>query len=375
MASVPGPLRGSGHRHHLRGSQHLAEALVLREVEGALAAVVSVGYEDRAAVGESELVAAEGRNPARIGRGGVVKVVAGVKGGVADKLEDRSVEAAGAGAGVDIGKSRSSAADLGRHPAGAGIDAFDRVHVEVGKGGPAHLRVADVRAVHGKGRLNAALPVDGELLREIGCAVGIGHGAGGQQQQGAEVALVERQFADRLAGKFLAAGRRRGFEGSHSEFALIRECDRDWGSRWHKIDRLGIVDVTATCFNTEPVLAGGQCCQRKSPIRAGDRFAFAACPGKPNLRLLNGSSGGIAEHALPDGLRGLLRIGCRGRQEKHRKHQTPRSLPYGTDRPAPSRSPIPLLCFHLILTLNWCFGRRRKKPGATRVLINSHERL
>ena len=55
---------------------------------------------NRAAVGESELVAAEGRNAAGISRRGVVEVVARVEGGVAHKLEDRSVKAAGARAGV-----------------------------------------------------------------------------------------------------------------------------------------------------------------------------------------------------------------------------------------------------------------------------------
>ena len=83
---------------------------------------------------------------------------------------------------------------------------FHRIHVEVGESGAAHLRVADVGAVHGEGCFHAALPVDGELRGEIGRAVGVGHGARGQQQKRAEVALVERQLADRLAGKLLAPG-------------------------------------------------------------------------------------------------------------------------------------------------------------------------
>ena len=43
--------------------------------------------------------------------------------------------------------------------------------------------IADVGAVHGEGSLDAALAVDGELLGEVGGAVGVGHGAGGEQQQ------------------------------------------------------------------------------------------------------------------------------------------------------------------------------------------------
>ena len=94
-----GALCGGGHGHHLGGAEHLAEALVLREVEGALAAVEDVREIDRAAVGEAELVAAEGRNAAGIGGRGVVKVVARVEGGVAHELEEGAVETAGAGAG------------------------------------------------------------------------------------------------------------------------------------------------------------------------------------------------------------------------------------------------------------------------------------
>ena len=66
---------------------------------------------------------------------------------------------------MDVGESGCAAADLGGHPAGAGIDALDRVHIEVGEGGAAHLRIADVGAVHGEGGFHAALAVDGELLR------------------------------------------------------------------------------------------------------------------------------------------------------------------------------------------------------------------
>jgi len=39
----------------------------------------------------------------------------------------------------------------------------------------------DVGAVHGERGLNAALAVDGKLLGEVGGAVGVRHGAGGEQ--------------------------------------------------------------------------------------------------------------------------------------------------------------------------------------------------
>ena len=50
-----GPLGGGGDGHHLRGSEYLAEALVLREVEGPFAAVVYVGNQDGPAVGANSL--------------------------------------------------------------------------------------------------------------------------------------------------------------------------------------------------------------------------------------------------------------------------------------------------------------------------------
>jgi len=138
-----------------------------------------MGDEDGAAVGKAELVAAEGRDAAGISGGGVVKVVACVKGGVADELEEGTVEAAGAGAGVDVGESGSAAADFGGHPTGAGVNAFDGVDVEVGEGGAAHFGVGDVCAVHGEGGFDAALAVDGELGGEVGGAVGVCHGSCG----------------------------------------------------------------------------------------------------------------------------------------------------------------------------------------------------
>jgi len=71
-----------------------------------------------------------------------------------------------------------AAADAGGHPPGAGIDSFDRVDIEVGEGGTTHLGIADVGAVHGKGRFHSALAVDGKLRGEVGGAIGIGHGHG-----------------------------------------------------------------------------------------------------------------------------------------------------------------------------------------------------
>ena len=118
---LAGALSWRGHGEHLRGSEDLAESLILAEVEGRFAAIVEVGQKDGAAVGESEFVAAEGRDAARLGDGGVVEVIARIEGGVAQELEERAVKSAAAGAGDDVGESGCAAADLGGHPAGDSI--------------------------------------------------------------------------------------------------------------------------------------------------------------------------------------------------------------------------------------------------------------
>ena len=56
-----------GHGKYLGRAQHLAKALVLAKVKGLAGAVVDAVKDDRAAIGEAKLVAAEGRKPARVG--------------------------------------------------------------------------------------------------------------------------------------------------------------------------------------------------------------------------------------------------------------------------------------------------------------------
>ncbi len=181
-ASRIGALRERGNGEDLGGAEHLAEALVLAEVEGSLTAIVEVRQKDRAAVGEAELVAAEGRNAPGGFRRGVVEIIARIKGRVAHKFKHRAVEAAGAGAGDDVGEAGGAAADFGRHPSGLRLNLLHRVHVEVGEGGAAHLGIADVSAVLGENGFDATLAVDGELRGEVGGAIGVGHGAGSEQQ-------------------------------------------------------------------------------------------------------------------------------------------------------------------------------------------------
>ena len=74
---------GSGHGENLGSSQHLAEALVLAEIERASPAVIDFRNHHRAAISEPKFIAHERRNAALIGNAFVVKIVARVEGGVA----------------------------------------------------------------------------------------------------------------------------------------------------------------------------------------------------------------------------------------------------------------------------------------------------
>src|SRR5882672_11541063 len=78
-----------------------------------------------------------------------------------------------------------------------------------------------VSSIDGKDGGGATLAVDGELLREIGGAVGVRHGAGGEEKEPAEVAFVEGQAGHFSGGETLAAtglGRNRVCSDDNAEF-------------------------------------------------------------------------------------------------------------------------------------------------------------
>ena len=85
-----------GNGKHLRCPQHLAKALVLAEIESAVAAVVDSRQHHRAAVGKAEFIAHEGRNAALVGDALVVEIVAGIEGGIAGKFKKTAVHLVGA---------------------------------------------------------------------------------------------------------------------------------------------------------------------------------------------------------------------------------------------------------------------------------------
>ena len=203
-------LVGGGNREHLGGSENLAKALVLAYEVGAVAAIVEMGKNDGTADRAAEFVANERRDAATV-EADLVEIVACIERGVAEEFKHAAVKAVGAGARDDVGESGRSVPDLGRHDTGTGLDFLYGVDVEVGEGGAAHLGVGGVDAVHGEDGGGTALSVDRKLLREVGGAVGVGHGSSGEEQEFAEVARVERQAGNLGSGKtFSAAGLGRG---------------------------------------------------------------------------------------------------------------------------------------------------------------------
>ena len=173
--------------------KNLPEALILAEIICFAAAVVDLWQHHRAAVGHAEFVARKWRNAPRVQVVAVIKKITRIERRVAHEFECAAVHLLRAGFGNHVVEAGGSVPDLRRHHAGAGLHFLNRVHVEIGKRGAAQLRVRGVRAVDGEDRSDAALPVHRELLSEICRAVGVRHGARGQQQQFAEVALVQRQ--------------------------------------------------------------------------------------------------------------------------------------------------------------------------------------
>src|SRR5580692_987734 len=144
------------------------------------------------AIGESEFVSAERGNASRVCGCRMIEEVARVKRRVAHKLKKRAVKAGRSGASDDVCETRRPTADISRHPTRTRLQFLNGVYVEVRHDAATHLRIADVRTIHGKSRFHAALSVDCKLLGEIRRAVCIGHSAGRQEQQGTEVTAVQR---------------------------------------------------------------------------------------------------------------------------------------------------------------------------------------
>ena len=187
-----------------------------------------------------------------VGDAFVIEIIARIEGGIADEFEEAAVHLVGAGLGDDIGEAGGAVTDLRRHHSGTGLHFLNGVHVEIGKSRAAQLRIGGVEPVEGEDGGSAALSIHRELRGKVGGAVGVGHGAGRQQQQLAEVARVQRQAGNLSAGKTFAAA---GLRGSH-----LRLKERRNSSRLRKICRFVVSaypSLTVTWTDCVPDVSRG----------------------------------------------------------------------------------------------------------------------
>ena len=264
-----GAFGGGRNGDHFGIAKHLAEALIFGEIEGAIAAIVQAWNDDGAAVGQTEFVADERRDAPRLRNGALIEEVARIQRGVAEELEHRSVQFVGSGAGDDVGEAGRAAPDFGGHPAGTRADLFNRIDIEVRECGAAYFGVARIGAIHGKHGRRAALSIDGELLGKIRGAVGVGHGAGGEEQQLAEVALVQGQLGNRFGGQLLAAAARGGLGFVHErERVTGRQLEHDRGIA-RQLNRLRASGRDTLVFDGDGVLSRGQRREAEAAVVGG----------------------------------------------------------------------------------------------------------
>jgi hypothetical protein len=243
------------------------------------------------------------RQAAGICDGPPVEEIAGIERGVAHELENDAVYLIRAGFRDDVGKARGAPAELGRHNAGIGANFLDGIDIEIGERRPAQFRVRRIGAVHGEHGSSATLAIHRELLGEVGGAVGVGLRSGSEQQQLAEIALVERQSGNSAAGKALAAGGR-GIYALHlameHQLVLVRQIQRHFGvfTRLNHKRRRGTLSAFFPAHGNR-VAAGGQAGEAKFPLCIrGDGSQFAATL-KHDGSSVDRMAGGVAQNALP----------------------------------------------------------------------------
>jgi len=136
--------------------------------------------------------------------------------------------------GDHVGETCRAVPDFRGQHARTRLHFLNGIDVEIGKRGAAQFRIAGVGCVHGKDRGHAALAIHGELLGKIGRAVRVGHSSRRQQQEFAEIALVQRQAGNfRARQMFAAAGLRRDAFVNDRQPRLLRR---------RKLQRRGQID-------------------------------------------------------------------------------------------------------------------------------------
>ena len=163
-------------------------------------------------------------------------------------------------------------------------------------------------------------PLIANCCSEIGRTVGVGHGAGSQQQQRAEVALIQRQFAHRLARQLFSAGRGLFFFGqdSDADFATARKSNCHRRTRTRNLDRLRVFGPAPVRLNRQTVGSGGQSSQAKAAIRSGHGLGLDPLRGQRHLRTGNGGARGVSQNAFPH----CLRLLCKGRTAGYQQRQS-----------------------------------------------------
>src|SRR6266403_741396 len=303
------PLGLSRHREYLRGSKNLPEALILREIKCFAAAIVNSRKHDRAAVGDAEFIAGKRRETTSAQIALVVEIISRIEGRIADKFEKAAVDLIAAGFGNHVRESGGAVTRVRRHDAGAGLHFLDSVDVEIGKGSAAELGVGGVCSIDGKDGGGTTLAINGELLREIGGAVGVRHGAGGEEKESAEVAFVEGQAGYFSGGQTLAAtglGRSQVRSNDDAEFLAFGRKLKSGGKRGAVFD-----DHWIRCGPSlgshgyrESVVARyhrGECEVARCGS-CGGKFAVGVRGEEFDDRAIHGTAGGIAQDAGPRSL-------------------------------------------------------------------------
>ena len=304
-------LRRGRNRNHLRVAQAPAGSLDTRRSKTSVAAVVDARNHHRSAIGDAEFIADERRDALGLRQGLAVEEIARIERRVAQKLEHRSVKRIGAGARHDIGVAGRASPDFGGHPAGTGVDLFHGIDIEIRERRAAHFRIARIRAIHGEHRRGTALAVDGELLGEIRGAVGIGHGAGREQQQLAEVALVQGQSETALPDNFSPPLALAGLGLIHNrQRAPCGEFQNGAGIT-RQLNRLRTSCRRALVFDGHLIGLGLQGDERKRSV-AGGYYSLAIAAGfDAHGRIGDGPAMVVTQNSTP-GIATRLRSGGRG---------------------------------------------------------------
>ena len=135
----------------------------------------------------------------------IVEIVPRIERSVTLELEHAAVDLSHAKFRDHVRVTRSAVSDLGCHHARVRLHFLNRIHVEVGKRRPTHLRISRIETIGRKHGRHAALSIDRKLLREIRRAIRIRHRPSREQKQFAEISGIQRQTGNLRTRQLLAS--------------------------------------------------------------------------------------------------------------------------------------------------------------------------